>query len=127
MSSKDESIEVKIESENKDEKEENDENFNNIYASSDFFMNIIPKTLTKEKFDKYNTELYLKKLYSIKNLLEIEPKSISELQNTLIFFFQNQKEFLCWCRKNISKYKTSRYSGKYKLFFFEILVSKYNR
>ena len=61
MSSKDESIEVKIESENKDEKEENDENFNNIYASSDFFMNIIPKTLTKEKFDKYYTELYLKK------------------------------------------------------------------
>ena len=93
MSSKDESIEVKIESENKDEKEENDENFNNIYASSDFFMNIIPKTLTKEKFDKYYTELYLKKLYSIKNLLEIEPKSISELQNTLIFFSKIKKNF----------------------------------
>ena len=93
MSSKDESIEVKIESENKDEKEENDENFNNNYASSDFFMNIIPKTLTKEKFDKYYTELYLKKLYSIKNLLEIEPKSISELQNTLIFFSKIKKNF----------------------------------
>ena len=93
MSSKDESIEVKIESENKDEKEENDKNFNNIYASSDFFMNIIPKTLTKEKFDKYYTELYLKKLYSIKNLLEIEPKSISELQNTLIFFSKIKKNF----------------------------------
>ncbi len=62
-SSKNESIEVKIDIEKKERKEENDMNSSINYATNDFFMNIIPKTLTKEKFDAYFSELYLKKLY----------------------------------------------------------------
>ena len=92
-SSKNESIEVKIDTEKKERKNENDMNNSINYASNDFFMNIIPKTLTKEKFDAYYSELYLKKLYSIKNLLEIEPKCTSELQNVLIFFSKLKKNF----------------------------------
>ena len=92
-SSKTESIEVKIDTEKKERKYENDMNNSINYASNDFFMNIIPKTLTKEKFDAYYSELYLKKLYSIKNLLEIEPKCTSELQNVLIFFSKLKKNF----------------------------------
>ena len=90
MSSKDESIEVKIESENK---EENSEQNKISYVSPEFFMDIIPKTLTKEKFDQYYTQLYVQKLTSIKNLLEIEPKCTSELQNVLIFFAKVRKKF----------------------------------
>ena len=85
MSSKNESIEVKIESENQ-------EDINN-YTSPEFFINIIPKTLTQKKFDKYYTELILKKMNSIKNLLEIEPKCVSELQNVLIFLSKIKKKF----------------------------------
>ena len=91
--SKNESIEVKIESDKKDKKDENAINNSINYASNDFFMNIIPKTLTKEKFDAYFSELYLKKLSSIKNLLEIEPRCTSELQNVLIFFSKIKKHF----------------------------------
>ena len=90
MSSKDESIEVKIESENKEEKE--DVNTTQL-VSAEFFINIIPKTLTQEKFDKYYSQLYFTKLSSIKNLLEIEPKCTSELQNVLIFFSKVRKNF----------------------------------
>ena len=92
-SSKNESIEVKIETDKKQDKDENEKNNFFNYASNDFFMNIIPKTLTKEKFETYYSELYLNKLSSIKNLLEIEPKCISELQNALIFFSKLKKNF----------------------------------
>ena len=90
MSSKDESIEVKIESDNREEKEEN----NTIsIASPEYFMNMIPKKLSKEKLEKYYSQLYFTKLSSIKNLLEIEPKCSSELQNALIFFAEIRKNF----------------------------------
>ena len=90
MDLKDESIEEKIiDSDNKDEIPIN----NYHYASPEFFIKIIPKTITKEKFDNFYTELYLKKLTSIKNLLEIDPKSSSELQNYLIFLSKIKKQF----------------------------------
>ena len=73
--------------------DENDNDNNYHYASPEFFMTIIPKTLTKEKFDNFYTELYLKKLTAIKNLLEIDPKSSSELQNYLIFLSKIKKQF----------------------------------
>jgi len=95
-SSKDESIELKIEIDNKEFEEENENNkkeINFYYATPEFFMDIIPKTLTQEKFDNYFSQLYLKKLHSIKNLLEIEPKCTSELQNVLIFFSKIKKNF----------------------------------
>ena len=68
-------------------------NDNYPYASPEFFIKIIPKTLTKEKFDNFYTELYLTKLTAIKNLLEIDPKSSSELQNYLIFLSKVKKQF----------------------------------
>ena len=90
MDLKDESIEEKIiDSENHNSMPYNDYH----YASPEFFMNIIPKTITKEKFDNFYTELYLRKLTEIKNLLEIDPKSSSELQNYLIFLSKIKKEF----------------------------------
>ena len=74
--------------------EENSENnINYPYASPDFFIKVIPRTITKEKFDTFYSEIYLKKLNSIKNLLDIDPKSSSELQNYLIFLTQFKKEF----------------------------------
>lgn len=90
MDLKDESIEEKIvDSEQKEESPIN----NYHYASPEFFINIIPKTLTKEKFDNFYTELYLKKLTAIRNLLEIDPRSSSELQNFLIFLSKIKKQF----------------------------------
>ena len=90
MDLKDESVEEKvIITENQNDLS----NDNYPYASPEFFINIIPKTLTKEKFDNFYTELYLKKLTAITNLLEIDPKSSSELQNYLIFLTKVKKEF----------------------------------
>ena len=90
MELKDESIEDKIiDTENKEEMSNNDYH----YASSEFFMKVIPKTLTQKKFDNFYTELYLKKLTAIKNLLEVEPRSSFELQNYLIFLSKIKKEF----------------------------------
>ena len=129
MSSKDESIEVKIESDNREEKEES----NTIsIASPEYFMNMIPKKLSNEKLEKYYSQLYFTKLSSIKNLLEIEPKCSSELQNALIFFAEIRKNFYVGAGKilisiNINKYKTSRYFRKCRLFFFAFMVSKHYR
>ena len=115
MSSKDESIEVKLESENK---EENEDNNKIIYASPEFFMYIIPKTLTKEKFNNYYSQLYLKKLISIINLLEIEPKCTPELQNVLVFFSKIRKKFYIGAGKiliSIKPQDTSEYINYFSL------------
>ena len=87
MDLKEESIEEKIID------NENEVPINYKYASPEFFIRIIPKTINKEKYNNYYKELYLKKLAKIKNLLEIEPKSSSELQNYLIFLSNIKKEF----------------------------------
>ena len=89
MDLKEESIEEKIiQSEKHDEIP-----INYKYATPEFFINIIPKTINKEKYNNFYTELYLKKLTAIKNLLEINPKSSLELQNYLIYLSNIKKEF----------------------------------
>ena len=98
MSSNEESIEEKItENQKKEEEEEEEieEPYENElhYASSDFLMNIIPKNVNKKKFDDFFSKLLIKKLSSIKNLLEIEPKSTSEFLNFLIFLTEIKKEY----------------------------------
>ena len=104
MELKDESIEEKIiDTENQEENKDN----NYHYDSPEFFMNIIPNTLTKEKFENFYTELYLKKLTAIKNLLEIDPKSSSELQNYLIFISKIKKQFYVGAGKILISIKPS--------------------
>lgn len=79
---------------NVSESQNNEENENNYhYASPEFFIKIIPNTITKEKFENFYTELYLRKLASIQNLLEVDPKSSSQLQNYLIFISKIKKQF----------------------------------
>jgi hypothetical protein len=76
------------------ESQNNEENENNYhYASPEFFMKIIPNTITKEKFENFYTELYLRKLLSMQNLIEVDPKSSSQLQNYLIFISKVRKQF----------------------------------
>ena len=103
MDLKEESIEEKIiQSENHDKIP-----INYKYATSEFFINIIPKTINKEKYNNFYTELYLKKLTAIKNLLEINPKSSLELQNYLIYLSNIKKEFYIGAGKILISIKPS--------------------
>lgn len=65
--------------------------------NAEYFTDVLPKVISKEKFNSYFNSLYLQKLNSISNLIDLPSKTKEEIKTYFSFLTTVKKEFYTNC------------------------------